>query len=119
MSLKLFDSELKVMDILWKEGEMPASRIAAVLGRQVGWNKNTTYTVVKKCVEKGVIERREPNFVCRALVTREAAQAWEVDELIDRMFDGSAELLFASLLGSKKVPAAVIERLRRMIGETE
>ena len=63
MELKLHDSERKVMEVLWEaDAPLPAKEIAARLGERVGWNKNTTYTVIKKCVEKGAIERRDPNF---------------------------------------------------------
>ena len=115
--MKLFDSELRVMDVLWREGDLPARRIANVLTRQIGWNVNTTYTLIKRCIEKGAIERREPGFVCRALVSREQVQQEETQELIDRLFDGSADALFASLLGSKRVSEEQMQRLRRMIDE--
>ena len=115
--MKLFDSELRVMDVLWREGDLPARQIADVLTRQIGWNINTTYTLIKRCIEKGAIERREPGFVCRALVSREQVQQEETQELIDRLFDGSADALFASLLGSKRVSEAQMQRLRRMIDD--
>ena len=115
--MKLFDSELRVMDVLWREGDLPARRIADVLTRQIGWNVNTTYTLIKRCIVKGAIERREPGFVCRALVSREQVQQEETQELIDRLFDGSADALFASLLGSKRVSEEQMQRLRRMIDE--
>ena len=115
--MKLFDSELRVMDVLWREGDLPARRIADVLTRQIGWNVNTTYTLITRCIDKGAIERREPGFVCRALVSREQVQQEETQELIDRLFDGSADALFASLLGSKRVSEEQMQRLRRMIDE--
>ena len=115
--MKLFDSELRVMDVLWREGDLPARQIADVLTRQIGWNVNTTYTLIKRCIGNGAIERREPGFVCRALVSREQVQQEETQELIDRLFDGSADALFASLLGSKRVSEEQMQRLRRMIDE--
>jgi len=115
--MKLYDSELKVMDVLWREGDAPARRIAGILTEQIGWNINTTYTLIKRCVGKGAIERREPGFVCHALVSREQVQEEETQELIDRVFDGSADQLFASLLGKKRVSAEQIEKLRRMIDD--
>ena len=115
--MKLFDSELRVMDVLWREGDLPARQIADVLTRQIGWNVNTTYTLIKRGIGKGAIERREPGFVCRALVSREQVQQEETQELIDRLFDGSADALFASLLGSKRVSEEQMQRLRRMIDE--
>ena len=64
MAIKLFDSELKVMDVLWKEGDKTAKQISDILKEEIGWNMNTTYTVIKKCIAKGAIERSEPNFIC-------------------------------------------------------
>ena len=115
MGVKLFDSELKVMDLLWKQGDLTAKEIAAQLAETVGWNKNTTYTVIKKCVEKGAVSRREPNFLCSAIIPKEQVQAQETDELIDRVFDGSADLLFASLLNRKELSEKEIEGLRRLV----
>ncbi|WP_430126870.1 BlaI/MecI/CopY family transcriptional regulator, partial [Paenibacillus macerans] len=57
MQIKLFDSELKIMDVLWKNGDTTAKQIAETLKEQVGWNKTTTYTLIKRCIDKGAIER--------------------------------------------------------------
>ncbi len=117
MSIKLFDSELKVMDVLWKEGGMTAKKISDLLKEEIGWNMNTTYTVIKKCIAKGAIERSEPNFMCRALISKQEVQAAEAEELVGKLFDGSPNLLFASLLGSGKISGEEIEKLRQMIDE--
>ena len=55
--MKLFDSELKVMDVLWRLGDRTAKEISSILGEETGWNVNTTYTVIKKCVAKGAVRR--------------------------------------------------------------
>ena len=115
--MKLFESERKVMEVLWREGEITAKRVSEILGEEIGWNKNTTYTVIKKCVAKGAIERIEPGFVCRALIGKETAQDEEVDDMIDRVFDGSVDLLFAALLRREKLTPDQIENLRRRVDE--
>ena len=115
MEIKLFDSELKVMDVLWKEGGMTAKNISDILKEQVGWNMNTTYTLIKRCIAKGAIERSEPNFMCRALIPKEQVQEQETIELINKVFDGSADLLFASLLNRKNLSDEEIERLRQIV----
>lgn len=115
MSIKLFDSELKVMDVLWREGDRTAKQISDILKGEIGWNMNTTYTVIKKCIAKGAIQRSEPNFMCSARIAKEEVQAAEAEELIGKLFDGSPDLLFASLLGSKKLSDKQIARLRQMI----
>lgn len=89
MNVKLFDSEQKVMEVLWREGNLHAGQIAEILKEEIGWNRNTTYTVIKKCIEKGTIERQEPKFFCKALITREQIQKAETNELINKLFDGS------------------------------
>ncbi len=71
MDIKLFDSELKVMCVLWSEGDTTAKHISDVLKKEIGWNMNTTYTLIKRCIKKGAIERSEPNFMCHALIPKE------------------------------------------------
>ena len=119
MDIKLFDSELKIMDVLWREGETTAKHISEILNEEIGWNRNTTYTLIKRCIEKGAIERSEPNFVCRALIPKEEVQEAETNELINKIYDGSADKLFAALLGRKKLSAEQIKKLKDIVGELE
>lgn len=117
MEYKIFDSELKVLEFLWDSGELTARDIAAQAKEQVGWSKTTTYTVLKKCVEKGLVKRTEPSFRCRAIVTRQEAQQRETQGLIDRMYGGAADRLVASLLEGKVLSADGIDRLRKLVEE--
>ena len=117
--MKLYDSELKVMQILWQEGELPARDIAARLAQQAGWSKTTTYTVIKKCVDKGAVARREPGFLCRALVTREDARAYATDELVDKLYGGAADKLIASLLGRRRLTQAEVDRLKALVEDLQ
>lgn len=84
MDIKLFDSELKVMGVLWDEGDTTAKHISDVLKEEIGWNMNTTYTLIKRCIKKGAIERSEPNFMCHAIIPKEEVQEAETTELINR-----------------------------------
>ena len=117
--MKLFDSEWKVMEVLWQENDRTAKEISLRLADSIGWNKNTTYTVIKKCIDKGAIERREPNFLCHACITKETAQREEADALLDKVFGGSAELLFASVLSGRKLKKEELERLRALVEAQE
>lgn len=119
MEIKLFDSELKVMDVLWKSGDATAKKISDILKEQVGWNINTTYTLIKRCIKKGAIERSEPNFMCHALISKEQVQEQETTELINKVFDGSTDLLFASLLSRKNLSDEEIERLKQIVNTLE
>ena len=119
MSVKLFDSELKIMNVLWQEGNCTAKHISDVLKEETGWNMNTTYTLIKRCISKGAIERTEPNFMCRALIPKQEVQEAETNELIDKIYDGSADKLFAALLGRKKLSKEQIQKLKDIVGELE
>ena len=119
MDQKLFDSELKVMDVLWREGDATAKHISDVLNAEVGWNMNTTYTLIKRCIKKGAIERSEPNFICHSLIPKEDVQEAETDELINKVYGGSADKLFAALLGRKKLSAEQIAALKQIVGDLE
>ena len=117
METKIYDSELHILEILWNRGELPAKEIAAAAAEQVGWSKTTTYTVLKKCVEKGLLCRTDPGFVCRAMVSREDVQQQETRGLIDRMYGGRADRLVASLLDGKALNRQEIARLRKLVEE--
>ena len=113
MKAKLFDSELKVMEIIWEKEEVRAKEIAAELMKKVGWSKTTTYGVINKCIDKGVISRGE-KFLCRPLITKSEVQESETAELVDKLYEGSKSTLIASLLKSEKIDTAQFEELREM-----
>lgn len=119
MDLKLFDAELKVMDVLWCEGDTTAKRISDILTEKIGWNINTTYTLINRCIKKGAIERSEPRYMCRALVAKEAVQETETDELINKIYGGSENKLFAALVGRKKLSPEQIGKLKQIVGDLE
>lgn len=117
MSVKLFESELKVMDLLWKEGDLSAKEIAQRLKEQINWSKTTTYTVLKKCVEKKAVLRTDPGFLCSPLISRKEAQKAATKDFIDKMYGGSKDLLLASLLGQQELTAEDITRLKKLAEE--
>jgi predicted transcriptional regulator len=119
MIMKLFDAELKVMEILWREGDTTAKQIAEILSEQISWSKTTTYTIIKRCLDKGAIERREPHWICHPLVTIEEAREYETNELINKMFGGAAEQLVASILERGNLSKEEIECLKRVVRELE
>ena len=105
--IKLCESELKVMELLWEQGELRAGEIVPILSARVGWNRNTTYTIIKKCVEKGAIRRIEPKFVCQPLVTKEQTQVYEINALAERLFDGSLNKGERVAFGGRQLPTKI------------
>lgn len=103
------------MEALWKQGNLTAGQLAKILKEDIGWNRNTTYTVIKKCMDKGAIERLEPNFTCHAIISKEEVQNNETSELIDKMFEGSKEKFFASFLTESKLSSQEINQLKELV----
>lgn len=113
--VKVFDSELRVMEVLWKEGDLTAGQLARILKEQTGWNPNTTYTVINKLIDKGAVERYGTNFSCRAIITKEQVQQHEANELIGKLFDGSAEMFLSAFLSGSELPEDEINRLKQLV----
>lgn len=113
----LGEAEFKVMKILWDNHSEPmeAKQVAVLAGEQYGWNKNTTYTLLKRCTEKGGIERTDPGFVCKTLITKEEVQKEELERLIERVFDGSTKQLFSSLMAEEGITPDKTEILIQLI----
>lgn len=107
------------MEVIWREGDISAKEIALILGEEIGWNKNTTYTVIKKCIRKGWIERLEPGFVCRAKITKEQTVENDTKEFVSRVFGGSTSLLFSTLLRQNNLSKEEIRHLKQLIDEME
>ena len=115
MQEKLFESEAKVMEIIWAKAPISAKDISLIAAETIGWNKNTTYTVVKKCEAKGILHREEPGFVCTSRVSREEVCRSETQGLIDKLFGGSRRALFSALLEDEQLSAEELDELRAMI----
>lgn len=115
MIQKIFDSEIKIMELVWAHEPISAKEVSLLAADQIGWNKNTTYTVIKKLEAKGYIKRSDPGFICTALVSREDICKSETQGLINRLFGGSKKALFSSLLEDESLTKEEIEELRRLI----
>lgn len=113
--VKLYDSEWKLMEILWEKEPVSARELTVLAAERIGWNKNTTYTIVKKLVKKGVVRREEPGFYCTSLVKKEEVQRSETRSLIDRLFRGSRKAFFAALLEDEEISEEELAQLKDMI----
>lgn len=119
MQKKLFDGEWKLMELLWESEPIRAKELSLLAAERIGWNKNTTYTVLKKLVEKKVISRAEPGFVCTSLLSKDAARKAETANLIDRLYGGSKQALFSSLLSDAPLSKAECAELRALLQERD
>lgn len=113
--MKLFESEQKIMEVLWRKGEISAKEISKYLAEEIGWNKNTTYTVIKKCIAKGAIERKEPGFLCRPLIKRDEFESYEIKELLTRAFKGSKVNFLSAFLENEALSKKDLEEIESLI----
>ena len=115
MKEKLFDSEAKVMEIIWAKSPISAKDISLIAAETIGWNKNTTYTVIKKLEAKGFIQRDDPGFICTPLVSQSQIQKIEAASLVNKVFGGSRKALFSALLEDEPLSKEEINELRKLI----
>ena len=115
MEEKLYDSEAKVMQILWEKGAISAKEISLIAADTIGWSKNTTYTIIKKLEAKGFIRRDDPGYICTPLVSKEQVQRTEATSLVKKVFNGSRQALFSALLTDEPLTDSEVEALRKLI----
>ena len=113
--MKLYDSEMKIMELIWEHEPVSAKELSVLAQEEIGWNKNTTYTVIKKAIGKGYVKREDPDFICTSLISKEEVRGIETKSLVDRLFGGSKKALFSALLEDEELTDKDIAELREMI----
>lgn len=115
--IKLFDAELRLMELVWAHTPVTAKELSLIAASEVGWNKNTTYTILKKLVEKKAVKRTEPNFLCTPEITRSEVGEAETRRLIDKLYDGSPKAFLTSFLSKEKLSPEEIAELKDIIAK--
>ena len=113
--MKLYDSEMKILELIWEHEPVSAKELSLIAQDEIGWNKNTTYTVIKKAIGKGYVKREDPDFICTSLISKEEVRGIETRSLVDRLFGGSKKALFSALLEDEELTEKDIAELREMI----
>ena len=117
--IRISDAELVLMEHIWEKEGIRAAQLVQLEKAQMGWSRNTTYTLLTRMVEKEIIRREDPGFCCTALVSKEQVRAGQTHTLIDKLYEGSRQMFLASFLKSEKISAAELEENRRMYEEEE
>lgn len=110
---KIFESEYRFCLILWEHEPVTAAELVKLCQAQLGWKRTTTYTVIKRLGERGVV--RNQNGVVTALVSREEAQVSEIDELMEKKFQGSLPAFLAAFARRQDLTEEEAEEIRRII----
>ena len=95
--MNIRQTEFQILDVLWTEGEMTAGQLCRVMQYKIAWKRSTTYTVLKKCDEKGFIEREGNNFLCNPMISREEVQQAKIKDLI-HLFFADSEMEFLGMV---------------------
>ena len=117
MEEKIYDSEIKLMELVWANEPVSAKELSLLAAQTIGWNKNTTYTVIKKLEAKGYLNRTDPGYICTSRISREDVRRSETRGLVNKLFGGSRKALFSSLLQDEDLTDAELSELRRLIDE--
>lgn len=115
--LRLHEGELNVMELLWSNKSLAAKDIAKIIKEYIGWEKNTTYTVIKRLIEKGAVVREEPGFVCRANVSKRTVQEIETQVLFDKLFNSKLSTFIYDYLRNQQLSNADILELQRLLSD--
>lgn len=110
---KIFESEYRFCLILWEQEPVSTTALVRLCRERLGWKRTTTYTVIKRLGERGVL-RNEGGTVL-SLVSREEAQVSELDELMEKKFQGSLPAFLAAFARRQALSEAEVEEIRRII----
>ena len=110
---KVFESEYRFCLILWEHEPIESSDLVNLCKELLGWKSSTTYTVIKRLSERGVLKNE--NTIVSALVTKDEVQAAEIDELVEKKFEGSLPAFIAAFTKHQKISEEEIDEVQRMI----
>lgn len=110
---KVFESEYRFCLILWEQEPIKSSELVKLCSQQLGWKPTTTYTVIKRLSERGVLKNE--NSVVTSLVSKDQVQAAELNEMVERTFEGSLPAFIAAFTKHQKLSEKEIDAVQQMI----
>ena len=115
--IRIFDAELKMMEILWKNEPMSTGELSKMCAEQLNWNKSTTYTVIRRLVDRGVLDKNRTILTSR--LSKKMVQFTESEEHIEKMYGGSLKKFFETYLKHADLRDEEIELLRDILEEKQ
>lgn len=113
MEPKLFDAEYRFICIVWDNEPISSGELAKICEKQLDWKRTTTYTVLKKLINRGLVENQ--NSIVKTLVKREQVQHFESTQVLGKMFDNSLPKFITAFMGEKKLSSKEVEELKHLI----
>ena len=110
---KVFESEYRFCLILWENEPVKSSKLVELCKEQLGWKPTTTYTVIKRLSERGVLKNE--NTVVTSLVSKDQVQSAELNEMVEKTFEGSLPAFIAAFTKHQKISDTEIDAVQQMI----
>ena len=110
---KIFESEYRFCLILWEHEPVKSSELVRLCKEQLGWKPTTTYTVIKRLSERGVLKNE--NTIVSSIVSKDEAQASEMNEMLEKTFEGSLPAFIAAFTKHRKLSPDEIDEVQSMI----
>ena len=110
---KVFESEYRFCLILWENEPVKSSKLVELCKELLGWKPTTTYTVIKRLSERGVLKNE--NTAVTSLVSKDQVQAAELNEMVEKTFEGSLPAFIAAFTKHQKISDAEIDAVQQMI----
>lgn len=114
---KIYEGEYRFLNILWENEPISSPKLVQLCNEQLGWKKSTTYTVIKKLINKGIVKNE--NTIVSALVTKEEVDRQDSEELLQRTSKGNIPAFFAAFLKDRKLSREDAEYIRQIIDQME
>ena len=110
---KVFESEFRFCLILWEHEPIQISELIKICSEDLGWNRSTTYTVIRRLKERGVL--KSENSIISSLISREQIQEAQMNEMIDKTFEGSIPAFIAAFSKAQNLTETDLEEITRLI----
>lgn len=110
---KVFESEYRFCLLLWEHEPVKSGELVKLCREQLGWKPTTTYTVIKRLSERGILKNE--NTMVSSLVSKDEVQAAEIDELVEKTFEGSLPAFIAAFVRHQKLSSRDIDQVQQMI----
>ena len=114
---KIFESEYRFCLILWEHEPISSGKLVQLAKEQLGWSKATTYTVIRRLSERGILKNE--NTIVTSLVSKEEAQKSRLEEMVEETFEGSMPAFIAAFSKGKRLSKEEVEQLRQLIDSYE
>ena len=110
---RVTDSEYRFCLILWEHEPIKSTELVRLCEAKLGWKETTTYTVIKRLIGRGIVKNEKT--IVSALVSKVEIQAAELDDLVERTFEGSLPAVVAAFTKHQKLTGREIDEIQAMI----